>query len=105
MRKQDKRGVIFRNPTTQSQLLHSISGGRQVSREDLVRLPALGVGGRDQRGRRIESAESATGQLDGVGQGDASLLVSPVVARSISVVCNNATRTPISAPSERTALE
>jgi hypothetical protein len=76
--------------------LHSISGGWQVSREDLVGLPALGVGGCDQRSRRIESAHSVTGQHNGVGQGDAGLLVSPVVARSIGVVCNNL---PISAPS------
>lgn len=78
--------------------MHSISRGRQVSRENLVRLPALGVGGRDQSGRRIEAAESATGQLDGVGEGDVGLRVCPVVARSVGVICNDAKHTPISTP-------
>lgn len=73
--------------------MHSISGGREVGREDLVRLPALGVGGRNQRGRGVEAAESATGQLDGVGQRDVGLGVGPIVARSVRVVCKNSIST------------
>jgi len=55
--------------------------------ENFVSLPALGVGGRDQRSRGVEATAATTGQLNGVGQRDASLFIGPIVAGSVRVVC------------------